>query len=81
MKEGKVKALCVVFNETSTGVTWRRLKESKELATKYGALFVVDAISILGGENIPVEDSWSRHLHRRKPKVPRCSARFSDSFI
>jgi aspartate aminotransferase-like enzyme len=56
MKEGRVKALCVVFNETSTGVTWRRLKELKELATKYGALFVVDAISILGGENIPVDD-------------------------
>jgi aspartate aminotransferase-like enzyme len=52
---GKVKALCVVFNETSTGVTWRRLKELKELATKYGALFIVDAISVLGGEDIPVQ--------------------------
>ncbi len=52
---GRVKALCVVFNETSTGVTWRRLKELKELATKYGALFVVDAISVLGGEDIPVD--------------------------
>jgi len=52
---GKVKALCVVFNETSTGVTWRKLKELKELASKYGALFVLDAISVLGGEDIPVQ--------------------------
>lgn len=52
---GKVKALCVVFNETSTGVTWRKLKELKEIASKYGALFIVDAISVLGGEDIPVQ--------------------------
>ena len=51
----KVKALCVVFNETSTGVTWRRLKELKEIASKHGALFVVDAISILGGEDVPAQ--------------------------
>ncbi len=50
-----VKALCVVFNETSTGVTWRRLKELSALAKKYGALFMVDAISVLGGENLPVD--------------------------
>ncbi len=52
---GRVKALCVAFNETSTGVTWRRLKELKEIASKNGALFVVDAVSVLGGENIPVQ--------------------------
>ena len=51
----RVKALCVVFNETSTGVTWRRLKELKEIASKYGALFVVDAVSVLGGEDIQVQ--------------------------
>jgi aspartate aminotransferase-like enzyme len=52
---GKVKALCIVYNETSTGVTWRRLNELKEIASKYGALMVVDAVSVLGGENIPVQ--------------------------
>lgn len=57
MKEaGKPKALCVVFNETSTGITWRRLKELKEIATRHGALFVVDAISVLGGEKLPVDE-------------------------
>lgn len=52
---GRPKALCVVYNETSTGVTWRELKELKEIATKYGALFVVDAISVLGGDELPVD--------------------------
>ncbi len=51
----KVKALCIVYNDTSTGVTWRKLKELKEIASKYGALFVVDAISILGGDELPVD--------------------------
>ncbi len=51
----KVKALCVVFNETSTGVTWRKLKELGELAKRCGALFVVDAISVMGGEDVPVD--------------------------
>jgi aspartate aminotransferase-like enzyme len=51
----KVKALCIVYNETSTGVTWRRLNELKDIAGKYGALFIVDAVSVLGGENIPVQ--------------------------
>lgn len=50
-----VKALCVVFNETSTGVTWRKLAELGDIARKYGALFVVDAISVLGGEDVPVD--------------------------
>ncbi len=53
---GRVKALCVVFNETSTGVTWRKLKDLKEIASKYGALLVVDAISVLGGESLPVDE-------------------------
>jgi aspartate aminotransferase-like enzyme len=53
---GHVKALFAVFNETSTGVTWRKLKELKELASKYGCLFVVDAISVLGGEKLPVDE-------------------------
>lgn len=51
----KPKALCVVYNETSTGITWRQLKELKEIASKYGALFIVDAISVLGGDELPVD--------------------------
>jgi aspartate aminotransferase-like enzyme len=52
---GNPKALCVVYNETSTGVTWRQLKELKEIASKHGALFIVDAISVLGGDVLPVD--------------------------
>ena len=49
------KALCVVYNETSTGVTWRKLKELKDIATNHEALFIVDAISIMGGDELPVD--------------------------
>lgn len=52
---GNPKALCVVYNETSTGVTWRQLKELKEIASKHGALFIVDAISVVGGDDLPVD--------------------------
>lgn len=52
---GKPKALCIVYNETSTGVTWRKLKELKEIASRYGALFMVDAVSVLGGDELPVD--------------------------
>ncbi len=52
---GKPKALCVVYNETSTGVTWRELRELKAIASKYGSLFIVDAISVLGGDELDVD--------------------------
>ncbi len=52
---GRPKVLCVVYNETSTGATWRRLRELKEIASKYGALFMVDAISVLGGDELQVD--------------------------
>jgi aspartate aminotransferase-like enzyme len=53
---GSPKALFVVYNETSTGATWRHLRELKAIASKYGALFVVDAISVLGGDQLPVDE-------------------------
>lgn len=56
-REKDVKAVAVVYNETSTGVTMRCLKEVGELCDKKGCLFVVDAISILGGDELPV-DEW-----------------------
>lgn len=55
--ERDIKALAVVYNETSTGVTTRKLKEIGKICHDHGALFVVDAISILGGEALPV-DEW-----------------------
>ncbi|RLE50767.1 MAG: aminotransferase [Candidatus Methanomethylicota archaeon] len=57
-KNKDAKALIVVHNETSTGVTVRDLAKMGEIAKKYGALFLVDAISILGGDELPV-DKWN----------------------
>ena len=56
-REEGIKALCLVYNETSTGVTVRELPKMSEVAKDHGALVVVDAISILGGDELPV-DAW-----------------------
>jgi len=55
--EKNIKALAVVYNETSTGATTRNIKEIGKICHDNGALFVVDAISILGGDELPV-DEW-----------------------
>lgn len=52
-----IKALYAVYNETSTGTTLRYLEKLGELCSKYGSLFIVDAVSILGGDELPV-DKW-----------------------
>lgn len=52
-----VTAVAIIYNETSTGVTTPSLKQIGELCRKYGALFLVDAISIQGGVPLPV-DEW-----------------------
>jgi len=56
-REENVKAIGIVYNETSTGVTMRGLDEVGKIAEEHGALLVVDAISILGGDRLPV-DEW-----------------------
>jgi len=56
-KNSPVAAVAIIYNETSTGVTTPSLKEVGELCRKHGALFLVDAISILGGVPLPV-DEW-----------------------
>src|SRR5881296_1437939 len=52
------KALAVVYNETSTGVTVRSLQEIGKLCEEEDILLIVDAISILGGDKLPVDD-WN----------------------
>jgi len=54
---GKFKALYLVHNETSTGVTAPYVEEASRLARDHGAFAVIDAISSLGGYAIPV-DRW-----------------------
>ena len=52
------KALAIVYNETSTGVTIRSLQELGKLCEENNILLIVDAISILGGDKLPVDD-WN----------------------
>jgi len=56
-KEKDVKAIAVLYNETSTGVTVRDLPKIGEIARKKDILFIVDAVSILGGDYLPM-DEW-----------------------
>jgi aspartate aminotransferase-like enzyme len=51
-----VEAIAVVYNETSTGVTTRGLEEIGKLARKHNALYIIDAISVLGGDQLPTDD-------------------------
>ena len=56
-KAGKLKAVFVVYNDTSPGTTYRWLKEAADIAKAYGAFCVCDAVSILGGDELP-QDKW-----------------------
>jgi aspartate aminotransferase-like enzyme len=56
-REKDVKAVAIIYNETSTGATVRDLPEIGKVTKESGALFIVDAISILGGDDLPV-DRW-----------------------
>jgi len=55
--EKDVKAIAIVYNETSTGVTVRDLPEIGRVAEENDVLLMVDAVSILGGDYLPV-DRW-----------------------
>jgi len=57
-KNKDVKALYVVYNETSTGTRFTWLDKASDLTSKYGAYYVVDAVSNLGGDELPV-DKWN----------------------
>ncbi|CAN5438979.1 alanine--glyoxylate aminotransferase family protein [soil metagenome] len=52
------KVIYAVYNETSTGTTIRYMDKIGELCSKNGVFFVADAVSILGGDELPV-DKWN----------------------
>ena len=56
-----IKALYAVYNETSTGTTIRYMDKLGDLCGKYGSFFIADAVSILGGDDLPV-DKWNVDL-------------------
>ncbi len=53
--EKKIKLLALVHAETSTGAL-QPLEEASKLAKKYGALFLVDTVTSLGGQEVAVDD-------------------------
>ena len=57
-REKDVSALFVVSNETSTGTAIKDLAKMGEISKKHGLLFLVDAISNLAGDPLPV-DKWN----------------------
>ncbi len=57
-KHKDIKAIYAVYNETSTGTTIRYMDKLGELAARKGAYFIADAVSILGGDELPV-DKWN----------------------
>jgi predicted phosphoserine aminotransferase len=54
LSEKKYEAICVTHNETSTGVT-NHLEELAPIVKEHGALFLVDAVSSMGGSKIEVD--------------------------
>jgi len=54
---GNPKALYLVYNETSAGTIHRDAKELSRLTKEKGVLMVLDAISVLGGDELPM-DEW-----------------------
>ena len=52
------KVIYAVYNETSTGTTIRYMDKIGELCSNNGVFFVADAVSILGGDELPV-DKWN----------------------
>jgi len=57
-KEKDAKAVAIVYNETSTGVTVRDLSAIGEITKENNMLLLVDAVSILGGDNLLFDD-WN----------------------
>ena len=52
-----VKAFYVVHNETSTGTQVKYLDKISSLTSRNDAFYVVDSVSLLGGDELPV-DKW-----------------------
>jgi len=55
------RAIFLVYNDTSPGTTYRMAKEIGEIAEKYGMFYVIDAISVFGGDELPM-DEWKADI-------------------
>lgn len=54
-EDDEIKAVTIVHNETSTGVT-NPIEEVGAIIKDYDALYVVDTVSSLGGDDVAVDD-------------------------
>jgi alanine-glyoxylate transaminase/serine-glyoxylate transaminase/serine-pyruvate transaminase len=61
LSQGTYKLVTMVHNETSSGAIYANAGEVAKLAHDYGALFLLDAISSLGGADLPT-DAWDIDL-------------------
>jgi aspartate aminotransferase-like enzyme len=59
--QGDYKLVTMVHNETSSGAVYMNAGEIAALAHAHGALFLLDAISSLGGADLPT-DAWDVDL-------------------
>ncbi len=57
-RESDAIAVFIVYNETSTGVIVRELPEIGRVTKENNLLLIVDAVSVLGGDRLPV-DEWN----------------------
>jgi alanine-glyoxylate transaminase/serine-glyoxylate transaminase/serine-pyruvate transaminase len=61
LASGTYKLVTMVHNETSTGALYQQAEEVARLAHEHGALFLLDAVSSLGGADLPT-DAWDVDL-------------------
>jgi aspartate aminotransferase-like enzyme len=61
LTQGTYKLVTLVHNETSSGAVYMNAGEIAKLAHAHGALFLLDAISSLGGADLPT-DAWEVDL-------------------
>lgn len=61
LSQGNYKLVTMVHNETSSGALYQNAGEIAKLAHQHGALFLLDAISSLGGASVPT-DEWEVDL-------------------
>jgi aspartate aminotransferase-like enzyme len=61
LAQGSYKLVTMVHNETSSGAIYMNAGEVARLAHAHGALFMLDAISSLGGADLPT-DRWQVDL-------------------
>lgn len=61
LTQGSYKLVTMVHNETSSGAVYTNAGEIAKLAHAHGALLLLDAISSLGGADLPT-DAWAIDL-------------------